>query len=421
MGRARLASVVVGLAVTFACGGGGGDEPTAAVRTTAPAPTTTSAAPTTTTPAATTTNMAAAPTTTSVPARGTTPPAGPPRVRAVKVADLDAPLALAVRSGDDALYVAGKGGRVVALRDGTPAAAPTLDLTGQVSTGSEQGLLGLAFSPDGARLYANFTDPAGDTRVVEYAFGNGRADPASRRVVLAVDQPFANHNGGNLAFGRDGMLYIGLGDGGSGGDPMDNGQRLDTLLGKILRIDPRPGDGRPYTIPSDNPFTARQGARPEIWAYGLRNPWRFSFDRETGALWIGDVGQGSREEVDAASPDSKGGENYGWNRFEGTRPFAGRPPADTVAPVHDYPRANGNCAVTGGYVYRGRRIAGLRGSYVFADYCRGEIRALTPDGGRLRSVDLGAKLPSVASFGEDGDGELYVLSLTAGVFRLEPA
>ncbi|MGH9283470.1 MAG: PQQ-dependent sugar dehydrogenase, partial [Acidimicrobiales bacterium] len=285
----------------------------------------------------------------------------------------------------------------------------------------ERGLLGLAFSPDGDRLYVDYTDRAGDTRVVEYAVAGGRADPSSRRELLMVEQPFANHNGGQVVFGPDGLLYIGLGDGGSGGDPNDNGQRLDTLLGKILRIDPRASGDQPYTIPPDNPFVGREGARPEIWAYGLRNPWRFSFDRSTGALWIGDVGQGSREEISRADPASKGGENYGWNRFEGTRPFSGRAPANHVAPVFDYANGGGNCSVTGGYVYRGDRIPALRGRYLFADYCSGRLWALTEGAaGRWTMTTLLDSGLRVSSFGEDQDGELYVLDHGGAVYRIVP-
>ena len=431
--RAALGvALAVGLAVLAACGGDTGDGATV---TTAAAPTTPSTAPTTapTTPATTVapgttgsgataaprTTATAAPTT----AAATTAPASgnPPRLRAVRVGQFTAPIALAVRAGDEALYVAEKGGVVKALRSGATDPTPVLDLSGQVSTGSEQGLLGLVFSPDGGRLYVDYTDTAGDSRVVEYAFSAGRADTSTRRELLLVQQPFANHNGGNLVFGPDGFLYIGLGDGGSAGDPQGNGQRLDTLLGKILRIDPRPDGNTPYRIPPDNPFASQQGARPEIWAYGLRNPWRFTFDRETGALWIGDVGQNAIEEIDAVEASAGGGQNYGWNRLEGTRRFAGSAPPGSVAPVHEYSHDGGNCSVTGGYVYRGTRIPALRGSYVFADYCKGELRALVPGGASLRSVTLGPTLDAVSSFGQDAQGELFVLSLAAGLHRLEAA
>ena len=343
------------------------------------------------------------------------------RIRLVEVAALQQPLALAVRSGDPALYVAQKTGKVIAIRDGIVDPIPVLDLTEQVSLGGEQGLLGLAFSPDGREAYVNFTDTNGDTHVTAYAVREGRADTASRRDLLFVDQPYSNHNGGNLAFGPDGYLYIGLGDGGSGGDPHGNGQSLSTLLGKMLRIDPTPSRDRPYRIPVDNPFVGHADARPEIWAYGLRNPWRYSFDRLTGDLWIGDVGQSAWEEVDLQPSDSAGGENYGWNRMEGDHSYGGAsPPADAVGPVYEYSHDHG-CVVTGGYVYRGKAIPDLVGAYVFADFCAGAIEAIQMEGGRV--IDhrtLGPVVPSLSSFGEDSDGELYAMSLDGGLYRLAP-
>ncbi len=344
------------------------------------------------------------------------------RIRLVQVATLEQPLAMAVRRGDPALYVAEKTGKVVAIRDGTVDPAPVLDLAGQVSLGGEQGLLGLAFPPGGRFLYVNYTDTNGDTHVTEYAMVDERADPATRRDVLFVDQPYENHNGGNLMFGPDGYLYIGLGDGGSGGDPHGNGQSLSTLLGKMLRIDPRPSGERPYGIPPDNPFVDRFGASPEIWAYGLRNPWRYSFDRQTGDLWIGDVGQGEWEEVDLQLSGSSGGENYGWNRMEGSRPYeGGDPPAVAVPPVFEYSHDDGGCTVAGGYVYRGESIPGLNGAYVFADYCLGRIEALRLRNGRvIGHRALGPVVPGLSSFGEDARGELYAMSLGGGVYRLAP-
>ncbi|MDP9387606.1 MAG: PQQ-dependent sugar dehydrogenase, partial [Actinomycetota bacterium] len=342
-------------------------------------------------------------------------------LRLVPVAELAQPVALAVRAGEDALYVAEKGGRLRVVRGGAVDPTPVLDLSGEVSKGGEQGLLGVAFAPAGTHVYVNYTDRAGDTRVVEYAVADGRVDPSSRRELLVVDQPFANHNGGQLTFGPDGLLYVGLGDGGSGNDPMDNAQRLDTLLGKLLRIDPRPSTSQPYTVPPGNPFAGRAGARPEIWAYGLRNPWRFSFDRTTKDLWIGDVGQNAREEVDRVPGSSTGGENYGWSRLEGTTPVRGRRPPGAVDPVHEYRTANGNCAVTGGYVYRGAQLPALQGTYVFADFCRGQLMGLRSDGaGRFRAAPLDLQVDNVSSFGEDQAGELYVLSLSGPVLRLAP-
>jgi glucose/arabinose dehydrogenase len=338
-----------------------------------------------------------------------------------RVADLEQPVAMAVRSGDPSLYFAEKVGRIVALREGGDLDV-VLDLTREVSLGSEQGLLGLAFSLDGRFLYANFTDVQGDTRVVEWRFDHGGVRLDSRREVLFVDQPFSNHNGGNLVFGPDGYLYIGLGDGGSGGDPNGNGQSLSTLLGKMLRISPRPAGSEPYGIPNDNPFVEHHGARPEIWAYGLRNPWRYSFDRETADLWIGDVGQNAWEEVDVDPAGSPGGLNYGWDLFEGSHLFeGGSEDDDTVAPVYEYPTGDGTCAVTGGYVYRGRDLPQLFGAYVFADFCRGRLEALRLRDGQVRGHDdLGPTVANLASFGEDADGELYVLSLSGPVFRLVP-
>lgn len=339
------------------------------------------------------------------------------RVKLTRVATLSSPLALAVRRDDPALYVAEKGGRIRALRGGSP--ATVLDISGEVSTGSEQGLLGLAFSPDGRYLYVNFTNQSGDTRIREYGFTGGRA--SAPRDVLAVDQPYANHNGGHLAFGPDGYLYIGLGDGGSGGDPQNRAQNLDDLLGKMLRIVPRPSGNSAYGVPSGNPFVGRPG-RDEIWAYGLRNPFRYSFDRASGDLWIGDVGQNAWEEVDLQPRSSDGGENYGWNRYEGTHRFTGAPLSNHEPPIYEYAHGGGNCTVIGGYRYRGSAIRHLSGAYVFGDYCVGRLRAFVPREGRATAHRfLGPQVDGLASFGEDAAGRLYVLSLSGGVHRLDPA
>ena len=364
------------------------------------------------------------PTPTDRPERPDSSPGGlaDARVELEQVAALAQPLALAVRDGDPALYIAQKTGRVVALDGDAAAPRVVLDITGEVSLGSEQGLLGIAFSPDGEFLYINYTDTDGHTHVTEFAFGDDGADESSRRDVLFVEQPFSNHNGGNLAFGPDGFLYIGLGDGGSAGDPLGNGQALTMLLGKMLRISPRPSGNAPYGVPRDNPFVGRSDVRPEIWAYGLRNPWRYSFDRETGDLWIGDVGQGSREEIDLEPADSPGGLNFGWDLLEGTLPFEGaEPPEDATPPVFEYPTSEG-CAVTGGYVYRGTDIPELTGAYVFGDFCNGRIEAFEiRNGEAVGHRELGVTVENLASFGEDADGELYVLSLSGHVQRLVPA
>jgi glucose/arabinose dehydrogenase len=329
---------------------------------------------------------------------------------------LQQPLAVEQPPGEQRLFVAEKIGRV-AIVEGGARARTFLDIASLVSTGSEQGLLGLAFHPgyeSNRRFFVHYTDRSGDTRVVEYRAATAdAADPASAVPILAAEQPFANHNGGQIAFGPDGMLYIALGDGGSGFDPQDHGQRLDTLLGKILRIDV---DGaRPYEVPPDNPF------QDAIWHYGLRNPWRFSFDRDTGDLWIADVGQQEWEEIDVARAGEKG-LNFGWNVVEGNQ-HCPRAPDQTctlegsTAPVHDYDHDIGN-AVVGGFVYRGSRIPALRGSYLYGDNGSGVVRSIRWQGSFVpmeAAVEHPELLtPGLASFGEERDGELIVCSLTRG-------
>jgi glucose/arabinose dehydrogenase len=298
-----------------------------------------------------------------------------------------------------------------------------LDLSDEVSFGGEQGLLGIAFSPDGGSLYADYTDTGGNTRLIRFRVRAGGGIDPTPRELLFVEQPFSNHNGGAIAFGPDGNLYVALGDGGAAGDPSGNAQSLSTLLGKLLRISPEPTGARPYTIPADNPFVGNDAARPEIWAYGLRNPWRFSFDRQTGDLWIGDVGQDAFEEVDVELEGSAGGSDFGWDRFEGTHRFEGDADRrDTVLPVYEYAHDGSVCAVTGGYVYRGEAIPSLQGAYVFGDFCSGRLEALRlGDGDASGPVSLGPVVPNLASFGEDADGELYALSLSGVVYRLVPA
>jgi glucose/arabinose dehydrogenase len=375
-------------------------------------------APPATTGATTTT---AAPETTTEPTAPPEPDLGAVRVQLTTLASgLDQPLALAVRRGDAALYVAEKTGRIRVVRDGRLDPEPYLDLSSEVSGGSEQGLLGLAFDPSGERLVVDYTDRSGDTHVDEYALRGGRPDPASRRRILFVRQPYRNHNGGQVTFGPDGMLYIGLGDGGSGGDPQGNAQNLSTLLGSILRVDPSRGD--PYAVPGDNPFVGRRGAAGEIWQYGLRNPWRFSFDRDTGDLWIGDVGQNAWEEIDFA-PSGEVGVNWGWNLREGTHRFAGERPAGARDPIHEYPNPDDGVAVTGGYVYRGEAVPALRGVYVYADYSKGDLVGIVERDGRAVEVrSLGVNSGTVSSFGEDAAGELYVCDLSGGrLLRVDPA
>jgi glucose/arabinose dehydrogenase len=368
--------------------------------------------------------------------------AGGPDLAAVKVAlarigDLPQAIALAVRPADDALYVAQKSGQVRRVSHGQGGGSASvdpgtvLDLSGQVSKGAEQGLLGLTFSSDGARLYADYTDAAGDTQVVEYGYRDGRADTGSRRVVLTVDQPFANHNGGEVAFGPDGLLYVGLGDGGSEDDPNHVGQNVGTLLAKILRIDPAgptqagaPAAGaaaRGYVVPPDNPFVGRAGAAPETFAWGLRNPWRFTWDRQTGDLWIGDVGQDTYEEIDFRPAGTAAGANFGWSGMEATHAFHGGNPPGGVLPITEYSHAGGNCSVTGGYVYRGSHIPALQGGYLYADYCSGRVWALTQSAAKVvdqRQLDVGGR-HAVYSFGQDAAGELYLLA-SDGLFRIQP-
>ncbi len=285
------------------------------------------------------------------------------------VGGLSGPLDLQSASGERGrLFVVEQAGRIRVIRAGALVAAPFLDLSARISSGGERGLLGLAFHPQftsNGRFFVNYTDRNGDTHISEFrstAPGGDAADAASEREIMFVRQPFANHNGGGLAFGPDGFLYIGLGDGGSGGDPQGNGQNLGTRLGKLLRIDIN--GATPYAVPPDNPFVSRSGALPEIWAYGLRNPWRFSFDRGTGDLYIGDVGQNTLEEIDVGLSSRRGGENYGWNTMEGSRcfnPSSGCNMSGLTLPVIDYGRSDG-FSVTGGVVYRGCRMPGLLGT-----------------------------------------------------------
>lgn len=322
--------------------------------------------------------------------------------------------------GSGFLYVVEQGGRIRTIRNGSPDAAPFLDIGGRVLAGGERGLLGLAFSPGYAtngRFYVNYTrNPDGATIVARYsATGNPRvADPDSEEIVLVIGQPFSNHNGGQIAFGPDGFLYIGMGDGGSGGDPQNNAQNPSTLLGKMLRIDAESGVS-PYAIPPSNPFAGAGGTRGEIWASGLRNPWRFSFDRLTGDLYIGDVGQGSFEEVDFQPAGSRGGENYGWNILEGNQCFGGSGCDTTglVPPVAVYDHSQG-CSVTGGTVYRGADHPRMAGIYFFGDFCSGRIFGLARDGAAWRSAALLVAPISVSSFGEDEAGNLYVTDYSGG-------
>jgi glucose/arabinose dehydrogenase len=336
---------------------------------------------------------------------------------------LTEPVYLTYANGDSSrLFIVEQPGTIRIWREGQLLPQPFLDIQDLVNDeASERGLLGLAFHPDypnNGQFFVNYTDVNGDTVVARYRVSDDpdRADPASAQTVLAVDQPYANHNGGDLVFGPDGYLYIGLGDGGSAGDPQNNAQNLGSLLGKMLRIDVNQD---PYGVPNDNPFVQQGGARPEIWAYGLRNPWRYSFDRATRDLFIADVGQNQIEEVDFQPADSRGGENYGWRFMEGSGPYKGSAPDGLIPPVTEYTHAEGGCSITGGYVYRGQALPALDGVYFFGDYCTGYIWSLrrTASGAWEKQLFLESGL-RISSFGEDPAGELYVVHHGGTVYQL---
>jgi len=320
--------------------------------------------------------------------------------------------------GDDRLCVVEQGGRIVTLDAGL--LSVFLDVSSLVSTGGERGLLGLAFHPDYAtngRFFINFTNDENDTIVAEYRrslLDGSVADPAPVQTLLNVPHPFSNHKGGMLEFGADGNLYIALGDGGGGGDPMNNAQNLGSLLGKLLRIDV---STTPYSIPGGN----LAGAAPEVWDYGVRNPWRFSFDACNGDLYIGDPGQSSWEEINF-EPAGSGNRNYGWRTMEGAHcfsPMNGCSAAGLTLPIVEYPSAQG-CAVIGGFVYRGSAIPSLRGAYLYGDFCSGEVRSFRVSGGGAtdQALLLSTGL-SISSFGRDANNELYVLDAGGGVYRIE--
>jgi hypothetical protein len=347
-----------------------------------------------------------------------------PRIELRPVATgLDMPVAI-THAGDARLFVTLQRGRILIVD-----AAGTrefLNITSIVLCCGERGLLSVAFHPRYAEngfFYVYYTDAEGDIVIARYQRSGDpdRADPNSRTLILEIPhREFANHNGGQLQFGPDGYLYIGTGDGGGGGDSLGSGQRLDTLLGKMLRIDI---DGAaPYTVPSSNPFVGRAGARPEIWAFGLRNPWRFSFDRITSDLWIADVGQGAFEEVNLQPATSTGGENYGWNRMEGAHcfsPASGCNDGSLTLPVLEYGRENNACSVTGGYRYRGARNTRLRGTYIFGDYCNGIISGATQQAdGTWAARSLIDTSFLISAFGEDLNGEIYVAEHRGAIYHL---
>jgi glucose/arabinose dehydrogenase len=328
--------------------------------------------------------------------------------RAVFARGFDSPVhVVSTKSEPRRLYVVEQRGTIRVIERGRVRSGFFLDLRGRVSQGSEQGLLGLAFDPKYATnhlVYVNYTDVAGDTRVVRYRTSGLRAVAVTRRELLRVDQPYSNHNGGNLVFGPDGFLYIGLGDGGSGGDPEGRAQNPDRFLGKMLRLDVR-----------------RPGSRPGIVGLGLRNPWRYSFDRATGDLYIGDVGQGAVEEIDFTPRQSPGLENYGWDLYEGSQRFEnGEPgPGELVFPIFEYGRSGGNCTVIGGFVYRGKARPAERGRYIFGDYCSGKIWSFRVSAAKASGVRVESfRIEGITSFGEDAAGELYAASQDGTIYRL---
>lgn len=435
--RFAIFGLVVGL-VAAACGSdeptadfGRGQPPTTVPVDTAPpvdsAPPSATAAPST--PAATSapSRGGEAPTTAAVPSTDAPVTVGPlpePSISLFEIGDFDQPLEVATRPGDNQIYVVEQPGRIVAVTD--LSRETVLDITDLTDASGEQGLLGLAFHPTADLAYVHFTDLAGDTVVAELGVDptTGRFDRDSYREILSVDQPYRNHNGGELAIGPDGLLYVGLGDGGSGGDPQRSALDLTSRLGKILRIDPGAVGDQPFGVPDDNPFVDTPSADPTIWAYGLRNPWRFSFDPVTGDLWVADVGQGDFEEVNHSPAtdrrDAGKGVNYGWSALEGFDPFNGdQSDAGTTPPLFVYDHADGRCSVSGGAVARGASVPDLVGWYVFGDYCTGQIWALDPTAppDQPRVVEIG-RLGGLAAIAEGPERDLYAISNSGTVARL---
>ena len=411
-------ALLVGLSVfvTAGCSNDGAGEPAAEVAATA-APVPADSASPSPTPSVARPSPAATPA-----------PPGIAAMRSVRLAF--EPVAVVARptavvEHDGSLYITELAGLVRVVRDGTLSPTPFLDLSGDVGVQGEGGLLGIAFAPDGAHVYVSYTNKEQDSRVVEYAVDGALADPASRRELLAVDQPEITHNGGGIAFGPDGMLWIGLGDGGHSRQFARNAQDATSLLGAMLRIDPRPSARAPYTVPPDNPFVGRAGSRPEIWAKGLRNPWRWSFDRE-GRLWIGDVGEADREEITVLDLERDAGANLAWPAYEGSRRYLSEvaPPPGARMPTIEYAHADDLCSVVGGYVYRGSAVPQLRGAYIYADTCQAKLRAASVLGGTVTAAHVYDQ-PAVAertlvSLGEDSAGELYVISIDGPVHRVVP-
>jgi len=376
-------------------------------------------------------------TSTAVPTPATATPdpvlrVDPRSVTRTNVTSLDDAIAVAVRPGSDQVFLARQTGEIHEL---TPQGDrweagedPVFSLVGRTIANKERGLLGFTFSPDGSHMYVAWTDRANDANMLtEYEVDDNGIDAASERVLLVVGQPYRNHNGGNVAFGPDGYLYYGLGDGGSGGDPLGHGQNTNTLLGSIVRIDPTARDAGAYGIPPDNPYVNGGGA-PEIFMVGARNPWRFSFDPVTGDLWIADVGQDEFEEINRFRPADGGGlgANLGWNHREGFAAYEENSRKAVSAagvftdPLFAYPHENQRCSVTGGMVYRGEQIPQLYGAYVYGDFCSGEVFALSADGTTNIRLEVSVPRNTLASFGVDPAGEIWMLTLSGDVLELIP-
>ncbi len=335
----------------------------------------------------------------------------------------DNPVYLTAPPGDARLFVVEQPGRIRIIDNGRLVARPFLDITGKVGYGGERGLLSVAFHPlygTNGFLFVNYTNRNGDTQIERYTVSADRnvVDPATAKLILAIDQPYSNHNGGLVMFGPDGMLYVGMGDGGSQRDPHNNGQNPNALLGKLLRINVDRGD--PYSVPSGNPF-ASGGGKGEIWAVGLRNPWRFSFDKPTGLLYIGDVGQDKYEEVNIA-PANRAGVNYGWSAMDGPDCFKSSTcnKSQFQQPALTYTHDSGTCSIIGGFVYRGRAIPEVVGQYFYSDYCNSWVRSLSYANDKVRSYHqwIDGGLGSIVSFGEDSTGELYICSSNGRVYRI---
>ncbi len=412
-----VSALAFALLVLAACG----SDDSAAESTTAPAESTTAPAESKTAPAVTASSATRA------------KASAADGVKLLRVGRFDAPVYVTAPPGDRRrIFVVEQGGTIRVVRDGRRVSRPFLDLRSKVVAGGEQGLLSMAFAPDYAksrRFYVNYTDRSGTQSVVEFRRSQSQ-DRAltSGRLVLRYDDEESNHNGGLVVFGPDRLLYIGTGDGGGGNDRhgrRGNAQDLGSLLGKILRIDPRRSGARPYRVPSSNPFLNRSGARGEIYSFGLRNPWRFSFDRSNGDLTIGDVGQGAVEEVNFARKGRARGANYGWRPFEGSRRTPGISSDETapghVPPVIELSHDRGNCSVTGGYVVRDKGVPALEGRYVYGDFCKGQLRSakLSPGSASDDAAIPGVKrISQLSSFGEDARGRVYVTSLSGSVYRL---